>query len=767
MAALTSIASDFTHIQHQLEHSTNQQSFHHQQLLERLVQLLQEQAEAKERDERVLAELAAAKERDEEMHRMQRRTIDRLIVAQQRIEAILVQNYELHEYPIPRLFVILPDSYEKWDPRNFWQRDSASSSFVSVVTTARLIMPRNSPLLRSPPPPLLKIMPLLPSRKPSTWPSMKGMSCRVPPSSLTVMAPLAVATVVAPAVALAENSVKDAMDGVKSIAESTMKAVDMSIDFLEQKLEGDTVTDGVSESDTDAQDEEDRFNGLAAPEGGDLRRLDSFLRNKDADKILGNLYRITTNTGHVMWVCLDHYRQVYRKTAMTSFLQCVETYDGVHDPQRGKVTVSLRSSTAAKDFFSRLAQHASAFTTLKVTLDWSFGASDLAMLVDKIAHSNIRDLNVCFRTQSVLKHISLVMRPGSGRYNSVLSLFSNTKIKGLTFFDTHLIGLQTSSLLTSQRPSLLQSFRYESPVDLLADSQLACIISHCPHLIDLRLGTLFSSDGAPEIDRAIGSLSKLLALHRYNLYGWMTSPEVENNVAPYGRTALRELVDVDLAYPAGPAGLLQDAIFRSSATLEVLILGDKRGAIVLDLVDALSPVLSTAKAFGVPLARLMHLQIAVNLTPTSLYLMASILPSLSLVHLHVSKRECSLMAHANFCTLKSLYIKSPERDALEALSDAIFKSSSYEMESLYLDFVPTTPGLLDILGVLSLKRLHIRNIKDKRDGSMKEILQLLNLTEMQVLTIGYAVYSWEAEKVLAGRSTEFIDEFILQLPNDT
>lgn len=50
---------------------------------------------------------------------MQQQTIDRLIVAQQRIEAILVQNYELHEYPIPRLFAILPDSYEKWDPRNF------------------------------------------------------------------------------------------------------------------------------------------------------------------------------------------------------------------------------------------------------------------------------------------------------------------------------------------------------------------------------------------------------------------------------------------------------------------------------------------------------------------------------------------------------------------------------------------------------------------------------------------------------------------------
>ncbi|KAG0374626.1 hypothetical protein BGX24_010161 [Mortierella sp. AD032] len=474
-------------------------------------------------------------------------------------------------------------------------------------------MSRNPPLLRSAPSLMLKILPLLPSKNTIHLAKHEGYELSRPTEFVDRYGPyvlgmlrvlkhcLAVATVVAPGVALAENSVKDAMDGVRSIAESTMKAVDMSIDFLEQKLEGDTVAD-VSESDSDAQDVEDRFNGLAALEGADLRRLDSFLRNKDADKILGNLYRITTNTGHVNWVCLDHYRQVYRETAMTSFLQCVETYGGVHDPQCGKVVISLKSGTAAKDFFSRLAQHASAVTTLKVTLDWSFGASDLAMLVDKIAHSNIRDLNICFRTQSVLKHISLVMRPGSNRYNSVLSLFSNTKIKGLTFFNTNLIGLQTSSLPTSQSPSLLQSFRYESSVDPPADSQLARIISHCPHLIELRVGAQFSSHEVPEIDRAIGSLSKLMALHRYNLYGWLTDPEVEDNVAPYGRTALRELVDVDLSYPTGPAGLLENAILRSSATLEVLILGDRRGRFVIDLVDALSPLLSTAKAFGVPLA---------------------------------------------------------------------------------------------------------------------------------------------------------------------
>ncbi|KAF9087545.1 hypothetical protein BGX29_000789, partial [Mortierella sp. GBA35] len=79
MTVLSTIASDITQIHQKLNRSTDRQSVYHQQLLERLVQLLQEHAEAKERDERVLAELAAAKECGEEMLRMQKQTIDRLI----------------------------------------------------------------------------------------------------------------------------------------------------------------------------------------------------------------------------------------------------------------------------------------------------------------------------------------------------------------------------------------------------------------------------------------------------------------------------------------------------------------------------------------------------------------------------------------------------------------------------------------------------------------------------------------------------------------
>ncbi|KAK3845715.1 MAG: hypothetical protein J3R72DRAFT_472204 [Linnemannia gamsii] len=771
MVALSAIASDITHIQHQLDRSTDQQSTHYQQLLERLIQLLQEQADAKERDERVLAELEAAKARDEEMHRMQRQTIDRLIVAQQRIEAILVQNYELHEYPIPRLFVILPDSYERWDPRNILAKrfrlyflcecgDHCRTDPGTTTSSGQLTITAASPATP------------IPVKNSIHLAKHDGYELSRPTEFFDSYGPyvlgmlrilkhcLAVATVVAPAVALADNTVKDVMDGVKSISESTMKAVDMSIDFLEQKLDGDALADGMTSEDAGPQEEEDMFSGLAALEGADLRRLDSFLRNKDADKILGNLYRITTDTGHVKWVCLDHYRQVYRETAMSSFLQCVESNGGAFDPQVGKVTVSLKSAIAARDFFNRLAQHAPAVTALDITLDWSFGSADLAMIVDKTLHSNVCDFTLSTWI-SVLTTLGLAMRPGKGRYHSLLGLFSNTKIKRLAFTTTNLIGLPTASLPTSHSPSFLQSFHYTRSISGFEDSRVADIIRHCPHLVDLRLGgPIFSGSAVSKIERAIGSLSKLAVLHRYRLHEDSSSPpEIKNDTAPYGTVALRELVDFVLPYPTGPNGFLESAIRRSSDTLEVLLLRTKTET-ALNLVDALGPFSAATNHSRLPLRKLTHLMLLPNLTPASFELMASILARLSLLHLDVRRQTCRLLTYVNLSVLKSLYLFDPEADVIDTLSRAVLNLSSCQIESLYLARVPMTPGLLDVISFLPLKRLYIF---ESEDSSMTKILQLLNLSQLQVLTIEDDRYDWAAEEVLAGRSSEFLDRFLLQL----
>ncbi|KAK3845724.1 MAG: hypothetical protein J3R72DRAFT_520890 [Linnemannia gamsii] len=760
MTALSAIASDIAHIQHQLDRSADQQSTHHQQFLERLVQLLQEQADAKERDDRLLAELEAAKARDEEMHRMQRQTIDRLIVAQYRIESIFIQNYELHEYPIPRLFVILPDSYGRWDPRNVLAErfrlfflcecgdhckpdDEYPVGPIPVKNSIHLAKHDGYEISR-----------------PTEFfhrygPYILGM-LRILKHCLTM------ATMVAPAVALADKAVKDVMDGVKSISESTMKAVDMSIEFLEQKLSGDAVVDGDTRVDGCEQENEDKFGGLAALEGADVRRLDSFLRNKDADKILGNLYRITTDTGHVKWVCLDHYRQVYRETAMSSFLQCVESNGGTFDPHIGKVTVSLKSAIAARDFFSRLAQHAPAVTALDVTLDCSFGSADVTMFVDKTSHSNVRDFTFSTRFQGVLTNIGLFMRPGKGRYHSLLRLLSNTKIKCLTLTNMDPIELLTSSLPTSHSCSLLQSFQFEfdfiTPTD---DSRVADIIRHCPHLVDLRLGkSTLPGYAVPKIDQAIGSLSKLAVLRRWCLHDRSSSPpEIKNDTAPYGTVALRELVDLVLPYPTGPNGLLESAIRRSSDTLEVLLLQSKAGA-AMNLVDTLGPLLTATNHSRLPLPKLTHLELPYSLTPASFELMASIMAHLPLLHLDLSRRPCRLLAYVNFSVLKSLYLFEAEESVMDTFSRAVLNSSSCQIDSLYLRSVPITASVLNVIRVWPLKRLAII---DSGGSSMAKILQSLDLSQLQVLAILDDGYDWAAEEVLAGRSDEFLDEFLLLL----
>lgn len=126
VASLSSNDSGIFDLKQQVAQLNNTGSAQHHQLMEQIANLLekqndllQQQVDAKVRDEKMLAELEAAKERDLETHRLQKQTVERLIVAQQRVDSILVQNYEVHEYSIPRLFVILPDSYESWDPRNF------------------------------------------------------------------------------------------------------------------------------------------------------------------------------------------------------------------------------------------------------------------------------------------------------------------------------------------------------------------------------------------------------------------------------------------------------------------------------------------------------------------------------------------------------------------------------------------------------------------------------------------------------------------------
>ncbi|CAO3571880.1 unnamed protein product [Mortierella alpina] len=80
--------------------------------------------------------------------------------------------------------------------------------------------------------------------------------------------------------------------------------------------------------DDDVKAVTEQVDGKEALEGADLRKLDTFLKHKDSNKVLGNLYRTVTDEGHVKWVCIDHYRMNYQENAAKEFLRVLEAVGG-------------------------------------------------------------------------------------------------------------------------------------------------------------------------------------------------------------------------------------------------------------------------------------------------------------------------------------------------------------------------------------------------------------------------------------------------------
>ncbi|KAF9335806.1 hypothetical protein BGZ91_010348 [Linnemannia elongata] len=731
MAALSSIASNISDLQLQLERSVDDQSAHHQQLLEQLIQIvaqqnemvaqqnemLRAQAESKEREEKMLAELEAAKERDQELHRMQQQTIDRLIVAQQRVDAILVQNYELHDqgttadtpvHPIRarnRIHLAKHDGYELSRPTEFFDRYG-----LYVLGMLRILK-----------------------------------HC------------LAVATVTAPAVDLVDNGIKDIMDGVKSISESTMKAVDMSINFLEQELDECSVSDVLAGTKSDGKDVDDIFKSLAALEGADLRRLDTFLRKNDQDKILGNLYRTTTEEGHVKWVCFEHYQEKYRATALVSFVQAVEATNGTYNPHFRKVTIILNSSTTAKDFFERLTRQAPAVDNLDVTLAWDFVSADLVNLVDMVAKSNVRSIAIDLQDSPFSSSAFAAFRPGKGRYHSLLGLLANKNLHRLQLCNLHQFGARTSNLPSSVVASWIQSFGFHGQVNDEGRDRLTNILSLCPNLVDLRLtGSLSKrNEMDPGLHLQIFASKKLQRLHVMGWYrDWTETPEgcIWRKGMP-----LRELVCTTGALDHNFVG---GSIRQSYECLEVLVLIDHNGNYArLDLM----PLASSGISDGHYFPRLTHLDLRVQLTDGSMEFLSSILPRLDLVYFGCDSRTYSLLRHVNLASLKSLSLDEDRYNTFKLLKEAIQGlGGGCQIESLNVYGIDYCyKDLSEILKELRLKRL---SLSRACASAMIYLFRRLNLSSLHIVSLYGSEYLPEAGNVLAQkRKNESAESLMVQL----
>ncbi|KAF9271272.1 hypothetical protein BGZ88_006436, partial [Linnemannia elongata] len=152
-----------------------------------------------------------------------------------------------------------------------------------------------------------------------------------------------------------------------------------------------TWMDGVSKDEGAAiEGFDEEMEKKMALEGADLRKLDTFLKDKDANKVLGDMFRTVTDEGHVKWVFIDHYRENYQESTAKEFQGVLDSVGGSVDEHLGRVEVKLRSRVLANKFSSVLGKARSGSVhELDVDLDWACNMSDLEAMEDALAKSRV------------------------------------------------------------------------------------------------------------------------------------------------------------------------------------------------------------------------------------------------------------------------------------------------------------------------------------------------------------------------------------------
>ncbi|KAG0315586.1 hypothetical protein BGZ99_007361 [Dissophora globulifera] len=322
----------------------------------------------------------------EELRQMHVKVMGQLAVLQSQAQAILTQTFELHEYPIPRLFIVLPQEPSRWDAVNPFsnkfrlyflcecgEHTKSANSKTKIPHHIHLAKHEGYDIAR-----------------PSEFFRQYGEYV------LTILKMLklgiTVAGVVMPALSqlISPDVIGQSIDSLKQLQDNIMPTVDQVIEWMDKVAvdEGEAVEDVSVSGGKDSEDVAKQLETKEALEGADLRKLNSFLQGKDGNKVLGNLYRTVTVEGHVKWVCIDHYRENYQENQANAFRRSLGTVGGSFDENTGLVTAKLRSRLLAEQFYAALKNSRS---VLELDVD----------LVFECTRNDLEELETALRTSSI------------------------------------------------------------------------------------------------------------------------------------------------------------------------------------------------------------------------------------------------------------------------------------------------------------------------------------------------------------------------------
>ncbi|KAG0375420.1 hypothetical protein BGX24_009146 [Mortierella sp. AD032] len=165
----------------------------------------------------------------------------------------------------------------------------------------------------------------------------------------------------------------------------------------------------------------------------DLHQLYSFLGLATVSKRaqsgqLANLYRISNVRGQVSWVCVYHYRWTFLEKNVDDFEHWIVTRRGHFDKQTGSVSMTLVSRANTRTFCSWIVNKvAPSLVEVHLKLGWKFGKKDLWRLANAFARSTITILSLdgcSFAGTSSYKSIHK-------KYDPILHLLTHGQLRSL------------------------------------------------------------------------------------------------------------------------------------------------------------------------------------------------------------------------------------------------------------------------------------------------------------------------------------------------
>ncbi|KAF8940186.1 hypothetical protein EDD21DRAFT_351210 [Dissophora ornata] len=363
---------------------------------------------------------------------VQREILSKMDMMLARTEALLTQTFELHEYTLPRLFIVLPEvAYQGINPalilssythvkfRLFFlcecggHTSPSGPNYLNHIHIARhegYEITRPTEFFRKYGPHVLNLLRWLQF-------GAKLASGIVPPLS-------AISAIDLP------DYLQDGLDQKVSTCIRYLTAYQSSLDLNVPGMDnGGASMNKVNRQQMtmagDAGSVAGTLDEFVQLEGSDLRRLDSLLKRKDQDRALGNLFKTVDAQGHVKWICLDHYKSTYHQRQDREFELEIKQNHGEYDKRLGVVTAVLSSSEAIETFMDAMTR-AGAFNELDVHIR-HYMFQDLKTLADSLSKTNISKLTLtCHEYREI-------MSMGKKKLPAVLKIMAAGKVRYFHF----------------------------------------------------------------------------------------------------------------------------------------------------------------------------------------------------------------------------------------------------------------------------------------------------------------------------------------------